>query len=264
MHSKAYFIPAIVLCAAALLFSGYQVSARLIATHQAQEQFAGAAAQIESPASSVPPTTPGASSIPVDSEPVTPPAPVWTVYDQYGTLFDANPAMIGWIKIDGTAIDYPVMQTDNNSYYLSHGLDGTASKHGVPFVDYRCDIYKPSGNITIYGHHMGDGTMFNNLEKYKSKDFFLAHPMIEFDTRAGFGEYQIIAVFKVNPARFPYQQFADGGQAAFDAYVNRCMSLSLYDTGYTATYGDKLITLSTCEYSAPGNRLAVVAKRVSP
>ena len=266
MRSKTFIISAIVLCAAVLLFSGYQIGSALIAGHKAEKQFADAAAQIYTPEMSVTSDSLQFTSIPLaPSESTELPAPVWTVDDQYGRLFNKNPKMIGWISIDGTTINYPVMQTDNNSFYLTHGLDGTHSNHGVPFIDARCDIYAPSDNIMIYSHHMKDGTMFADLEKYKQESYYHTHPIIEFDTRTGFGTYQIIAVFKVNPANFPFNDFVDASNGtSFDAYVSRCKALSFYDTGVTAVYGDKLITLSTCEYSQAGNRLAVVAKRVFP
>lgn len=105
--------------------------------------------------------------------------------------------------------------------------------------------------------------MFGSLESYKSADFWREHPIIQFDTRAGFGRYEIIAAFKITPADFEYHLFIDAiDEAAFDDYVQRCKALSFYDTGVSAQYGDKLITLSTCEYSQPNNRLVVVARKI--
>jgi sortase B len=109
------------------------------------------------------------------------------------------------------------------------------------------------------------GKMFGALESYKSADFWREHPIIRFDTLVGFGEYAVTAVFKVNPADFPYHTFISvADQAEFDNYVSRCKALSFYDTGVTAVCGGKLITLSTCEYSAQGNRLVVAAKKFTP
>ena len=131
-------------------------------------------------------------------------------------------------------------------------------------MDNNCSMEPRSDNLIIYGHHMKGGKMFGALEGYKKFDFYREHPIIRFDTLAGgFSEYEIIAVFKVYPAVFPFHHFINApDKGAFDEYVERCKSLSFYDTGVTAEYGDQLITLSTCEYTIQGNRLVVVAKRV--
>ena len=110
---------------------------------------------------------------------------------------------------------------------------------------------------------MKSGKMFGVLEGYKSEAFYREHPIIHFDTRAGFGEYEIVAVFKVNPVDFDYPLFVNAAdETEFNKYVNRCMELSFYDTGLAAAHGDKLITLSTCEYSRQNNRLVVVARKI--
>lgn len=80
--------------------------------------------------------------------------------------------MVGWIKIDGTAIDYPVMYTPNDGdFYLTHGFNKQKARNGVPFIDQRCTVEPPGTNIIIYGHHMKNGTMFADLAQYKDKNF---------------------------------------------------------------------------------------------
>jgi len=192
------------------------------------------------------------------------PDPEWTVYDQYGELFVQNPDMIGWIAIDGTRIDYPVMQTpDRPNFYLKRDFDKQNSGCGVPYAAEACSVDPQSDNITIYGHHMKSGEIFGVLEEYKGEAFYREHPLICFDTRAGFGMYEIIAVFKVNPADFQYNLFINAtDESEFYDYVYRCKALSFYDTGVGAGYGDKLISLSTCEYSRNNNRLVVVARKI--
>jgi sortase B len=248
---KPLFILLAVALTAALLFSGYQIWRYFAAEKETEEQFTDLTEQIETP----PPTVP--------DNPSEPP-PAWTVYDQYGALFGQNPDMIGWIKIDGTTVDYPVMQTpDRPDFYLKHNFEKEWSDYGVPYAAESCSIDPQSDNITIFGHHMKSGKMFGILESYKSADFWREHPIIQFDTRAGFGTYQIIAAFKVSSADFPYHKFISAAdQAEFDGYASRCTALSFYDTGLTANYGDKLISLSTCEYSANNNRLVVVARKI--
>ena len=200
-------------------------------------------------------------SIPVSAEPTAP----MTAREKYAEVYAANSDFVGWISIVGTAIDYPVMQTvDLPNYYLRRGFDKEYSKHGVPYVQEDC-VVGSSDNLIIYGHHMNDGSMFADLCKYNSKDFWQTHPTIWFDTLDSFGVYEIVTVFKTvvyaqNGFRyFDYVELDD--PARFDAYIARCKALSLYDTGVEARYGDKLITLSTCEYSRENGRMVVVARK---
>ena len=154
------------------------------------------------------------------------------------------------------------------NFYLKHKFDKTYSAYGCPYVQENCDVQKPSDNIIIYGHHMNDGSMFTGLMKYRNKSFWEGHKTITFDTLTDRHQYEVIAVFKTvvytdSSDSFKYYEFTDAENAAeFDAYVAKCKELSLYDTGVSAEYGDKLISLSTCEYSRSNGRLVVVAKRV--
>ena len=125
-----------------------------------------------------------------------------------------------------------------------------------------------SDNCIIYGHHMQDGSMFADLCKFESEDFYKEHPTIHFDTLAGYGEYEIVCVFKTaaySADGFKYYHFVDAaGAEEFNSFLSTCQSLALYDTGVSAEYGDRLITLSTCEYSRTNGRMVIVAKLVQP
>ncbi len=254
---KPLSITLTVLFTITLLFSGYQLLRYFSAEQETEEQFKSLTMQIEQPA----PTHIPAQKL---DKPVETHVLDWTVNDQYGLLFAQNQDMIGWITIDGTGVDYPVMQTPGRpDFYLKRGFDKQHSDSGVPYASESCEIDPQSDNIVIHGHHMKSGKVFGSLEKYKNENFFIEHPIIRFDTRAGFGTYEIIAVFKVNPADFQYHLFCDAAdEEEFDGYIQRCKELSFYDTGSTAHYGDKLISLSTCEYSQKDNRLVVVAKKI--
>ncbi|MBR5718206.1 MAG: class B sortase [Clostridia bacterium] len=191
-----------------------------------------------------------------------------SAYETYKDVFAANSDFVGWISIDGTNINYPVMQTPNSpDFYLKRGFDKNYSDYGVPYVQENCLIGQ-SDNCVIYGHHMKDGSIFADLCKYESESFYREHPVIRFDTLAGFGEYEIVCVFKTAAYAedgFKYYHFVDAeNEEAFQAFMRSCQALALYDTGVSAEYGDKLITLSTCEYSRTNGRMVVVAKRVMP
>lgn len=185
--------------------------------------------------------------------------------EQYRDLYQQNTDMIGWIRIEGTKINYPVMYTADD-FYLSHGFDKAESKTGVPFIDKRCAIEPFGTNTIIYGHHMKNGTMFAVLESYEDEGFYKTHPTIRFDTLYEQREYEIIAVFKSQIFKksdtvFKHYNFLNAEDAAtYNEYVANIKALSLYDTGVAAAYGDELITLATCAYHTENGQFVVVAK----
>lgn len=189
------------------------------------------------------------------------------ISEQYEQVFEQNPDMIGWIKIKDTRINYPVMQSvEKPNFYLNHGFDKRYTAYGCPYVQETCDVNTPSDNVLIYGHHMDDGSMFSALDDYKSKNFWEEHKTIIFNTLTQHNDYEIVAVFKTtvntsNKDAFKYYHFTNADtKVEFNDYIAKCKELSFYDTGVTAEYGDKLITLSTCEYSQVNGRIVVVAK----
>ena len=191
------------------------------------------------------------------------------VLEKYKKLFSQNKSLIGWIKIDDTNIDYPVMQTVNNEYYLKHNYNQEYDKNGSIFLDKDCDITDPGTNMIIYGHHMKSGKMFGNLQLYSNKSYYEEHPIIQFDTIYEEGRYQIMYVFRSriyneDEIVFKYYQFFEvATPEEFDSHMNEMAKMSLYDTGVTATYGDKLITLSTCDNTEQDGRFVVVAKKTN-
>ena len=192
---------------------------------------------------------------------------VW-VLPEFAELYVLNNDIVGWLSIPGTDIDYPVMQTpDRENYYLRRGFDGKYSTAGCLYAREVCDIVTPSDNIVIYGHRMRNGSMFARLDKFMEKSFWEENPYIYFDTLTELHTYQVIAVFLTTSTvgeGFAYHEFVNAAdEAEFDRFVSTCKELALYDTGLDAQYGDKLITLSTCEYSQTNGRLVVVAKRVA-
>ena len=193
-----------------------------------------------------------------------------TILPEYAELYQQNNDLIGWICIEDTKINYPVMQSVSNpDFYLKHGFDKGYTNYGCPYVGENCDVTKPSDNLIIYGHHMKDGSMFSNLEKFKNKDFWKEHRTIRFDNLYEKQVYEVIAVFKTvvytdSANEFRYYRFSDAETPEqFDEYICKCKEKALYDTGVSAEYGDKLITLSTCEYSNANGRLVLVAKKVA-
>lgn len=193
---------------------------------------------------------------------------VYTVLDEYKSLYNQNKNLIGWLKIADTNIDYPVMQTEDNEYYLDHDVNDETDKNGTLFMDYQCDVLKPSSNFIIYGHNMRSGNMFGNLDNYKSADYYKKHPYIAFDTIYEKAVYQVMYVFQSHiytedEITFKYYQMIDiASEREFESNMKSMQEISLYNTGVEAVFGDQLLTLSTCDYSEDDGRFVVVAKRI--
>ena len=190
------------------------------------------------------------------------------ILDDYITLYNNNKSFIGWIQIDDTLIDYPVMQSKSNDYYLNHNFNQESDNNGSIFIDSECSIWPRSQNIIIYGHNMKSGKMFGELKKYKQESFYEDHQTIRFDTLYEKGRYQIMYVFSdivydEAEVAFKYYQFINANsKEEWDSAMNYMKSKSMYDTGYTAEYGDIIITLSTCDYQKDAERFVVVAKKI--
>ena len=184
-------------------------------------------------------------------------------------LYLENAGMVGWIQIEGTNIDYPVMQTPADpDYYLHHDFEKNYTDYGCPFAQVNCDVQAPSDNVILYGHNMKDGSMFADLAKYRSKDFWQAHKTVWFDTALGSSAYEIFAVIHTtvqadDADAFPFYWFVDAASPEeFADYVSACKAQALYDTGISAQYGDKLLTLSTCDNITDNGRWLVIGKRI--
>lgn len=182
--------------------------------------------------------------------------------NKYADLYAQNNDFVGWINIDDTVIDYPVMVSINNpNFYLTHNFNKEYSRFGVPYMQENCSL--ESDNIIVYGHNMKNKSMFNDLIKYKNEDFYDTHKYIQVDTLTEQRTYEVICSFKTTTKGFAYNKFVNAvSPDDFSAYIEKCQALSFYDTGVRAEYGDKLITLSTCEYSQNNGRFVVVAKLI--
>lgn len=184
----------------------------------------------------------------------------------YSKIKEENSDLVGWIRIEGTKIDYPVLQTpDNPNFYLKHDFDKQPSAYGAPYVAEECDLSADCKNIIIYGHHMKNGSMFAGLEDYLQPEFREAHPVVEFDTLEAYGDYEVMAVFSMSAGEqnHPLYDWITGGtEEAFDEYVSYVKQHSVYDMGIDAEWGDHLLSLITCEYTHKDGRLIVVAKKI--
>ena len=191
--------------------------------------------------------------------------------ERYAELHDENSDLYGWVSIDGTYIDFPVMWTPNDpEFYLHHSFDKTESQSGVPFMDANC--YPGSGMSLIYGHHMGQGRMFASLMENADYDYWQAHPIIKFDTLYDSGEYELLGAFysrvyeeweQQDPENFVYYAYTDlTDPQIFQHFVDEVKANAVYDTGVTAEYGDELVALSTCAYHVENGRFVIVGRKI--
>ena len=191
------------------------------------------------------------------------------ILSKYVNLYKRNNDFIGWLTIEGTVIDYPVMQSMyDEEYYLRRDFDKEYSYAGTLFIDTSCNVEKPSDNIIIYGHHMNTGKMFHELEEYDEEDYYEKHKFITFDTIYGSGTYEVIAAYRTkiydeDYTGFKYYEFFDARDSVeFENYVSNSKSLTPYNIEASAKYGDSLITLSTCAYHTENGRFVVVARKM--
>lgn len=203
------------------------------------------------------------------------------IVPEYQELYEQNQDFIGWLRIEGTNINYPVMQTpQDEEYYLYRDFYGEENQNGCLIMDTDSNVgvgdreheYQngsvPSTNLIIHGHTMKSGEMFGDLDLYADETYGLEHSIICFDSLYEHREYELMAVFYSqvfyeNQDVFKYYKFfqADTGEE-FDDWYDNIKQLSLYDTGVTAEFGDEFITLSCCAYHVEDGRFVVVARRI--
>ena len=179
-----------------------------------------------------------------------------------------NADIVGWLEIENTSINYPVLQGEDNEYYMTHNYKKEKSKNGSIFLNKDYDWNIPSSNLLMYGHNLGNGTMFQELLKYQNKEFYNNHKVIRFTTAKEDAEYEIISVFKSRVYYkseqnvFRYYYFINANtEEEYNNYVENAKKASIYEIEPTAKYGDQLITLSTCSYHVKDGRFAVVGRK---
>ena len=174
-----------------------------------------------------------------------------------------NPDFVAWLRIPGTNVDYPVVQTDDPDYYLNHTFSGKPSVVGTLFSLADADYAAPGRNIAVYGHHLRSSgeKMFTSLMRYKNPDFYEDNQTIVLDSLYRHSEYTIFAVVNMKVGDWEPSRTTFSGDAAFMAFVNRAKSESLYDTGVEVGADDHILTLITCDRSYAGKegRLVILA-----
>ncbi|MEG3006569.1 MAG: class B sortase, partial [Oscillospiraceae bacterium] len=184
------------------------------------------------------------------------------------SIYAQNNDTVGWISIDNTNINYPVLRTDDNNFYLKKDFFKKDNRHGIPFADSRNDFENQSDNTVIYSHNMKDGQMFSDLINYRNSDFYKSHPIIDFDTIYDEGKYKIFSVFIANTRDehgkiFDYHNGINfNTPEEFMEYVHNAKIRSLLAIPVDVNENDELLTLSTCTYEFKDGRLVVMARKL--
>ena len=179
------------------------------------------------------------------------------------SLKELYPDLYGWIELPNTQINYPIMQTDNNDYYLTHSYTGSSLQAGSIFADYRCDsTLMDNYNLVLYGHHMSAsnvGSMFHSLDKFLDEDFFRNNNTIYIYTLDGMYTYKVFSVYSTDKY-YPYIQTVFTSVNSFVSFAERIAGNSIYQVD-NLDFGssDRLLTLSTCTNLTGDGRLAVHA-----
>ena len=213
------------------------------------------------------PATPSAeaAATPAPTLPSVPtPAPL-TVRDRFNEemLQHGNNDIVGHLSVPGTTIDYPVLQSDDNEYYLTHDIDGNKVLSASIFLDWENDIARQDYNSIIYGHNMNARIMFHDIRLFKDESFYQEHPTFRFDTLYEDQTWEIFAFYKADVS-FPYILVNFPNDNAFNDIRKQMQTQSQYDTGVTVLPGDRVLNLSTCSNQETDTRLVLSARLATP
>ncbi len=269
-------IAALCLIAAVVILIRYASDSRR--NEQVTDDLRASAESLESLHTPVVPTAspePAGTPVPTATpEPVATATPEPTpapVENPYKDSYLANDDMAAWLQIPDTVIDYPVMWTpEDENYYLRRGFDKSKNNAGCLILDTDSCVDPLTTNLIIHGHNMNAGTMFGTLSDYEKESFFQEHRNIILYTEACQRNYEVIAVFRSQVYKKKdqvfkfYKFFQADTEEEFNDFYDNIKAMSLYDTGVTAEFGDRFLTLSTCSYHVETGRFVVVAKEIEP
>ncbi len=258
-----------VFCAAVFLVSSWMLLRDLLRSSRERALNSALTQQVRQVREEVKAAAPSAADKSHVEEPPSPYAESG-ILRQYDPLWQENNDLSGWLWIEGTEIDYPVMYTPKRpEKYLRQNFYGKWAASGSLFIGEGSGPDAPL--VMVYGHHMRDGSMFGQLDKYQSEEYAREHPIIHMDTLTEEREYEVVAAFRSRVYQvdekgvFRYYRYDDlSDQEAFDRYLKGVQTSALYDTGVEVRFGQRILVLSTCSYHTPNGRFVVVARQIEP
>ena len=253
---KKVILFSIIICLLVFVFAGYKITNELRAQKEEINDFNELAELVAESTNTQEQTEPTIEQENNDPSIETETAPIIPARN-LAPLFEKNADCIGWVYIEGTAVDYPVMHTPKEPQrYLRLNFDKEYSTAGVPFLKGVCTLN--CDNLVIYGHNMKNGTMFSDITQYRNKEYSAEHPVIEFETEQGLKCYTVFAVVYVKNTDGWYDFHTAADETEFNAKIEAIKHRVLYDTGIIPEYGQQLLTLSTCYGATKSDRIIVI------
>jgi sortase B len=185
----------------------------------------------------------------------------YVVQERFASLLQMNEDVVGWLKIEGTVIDYPVMQAKDNDFYLYRDIHKKDNVNGSIFMDYRNRTREDDRHTILYGHNMKNKSMFASILNYESRWYFENHSMIEFDTIYQNGKWQIFSAYFTDE-NYDYIRTEFSGAEDYKAFLDDIKGRSLHSNNVGINENDIILTLSTCGNSSDVSRFAVHAKLI--
>ena len=253
----------LVICMGAAAYMGYMAVSELLDRRAGKDYYAELAKTMENSAAA-----PAATAVAEENEP--PKQTEEGLQENSGdfrtgseidfeTLWKSCPDVVGWIRIDGTVIDYPVVQGVNNQFYLSHLPNRAQNDAGSIMMDIASEGDFSSMVSILHGHHMSTGAMFGDLDEYADPEYFAAHPTLRLMTPQGDYDVAIFAGYHVDGNTYGYDTgYADAEE--FDKFVADAVLRSNFAADVDVQFGDRLLMLSTCAYVQEDARFVLLGK----
>jgi sortase B len=250
------------LAAGVFLFSSYKVYAYVSDNYESKKTYTTIKDLYYTPqADNVIHTNTNISGLSGPTQTSAPGAFEFAISPKFKPLLEKNDEIVGWLRIDDTPVDYPVTQTDNNEYYLTHDVNKKENITGSIFMDYRNNIKGYNRNTILYSHSMKNGTMFGAVLRYESRWNFENKPIIEFDTIYGDEKWEIFSAYKTDTS-FDYIRTDFASDEEFQQYLDTVKAMSLHKSDVEVTASDQILTLSTCYHGIKNGRFVVHAKLI--
>lgn len=271
-RNRGLFVLALLFFAGMAAFSGYKVYT-ILREYRAGEESAQVLQQYITLETAPPETVPAAVEESVSQEQIpnetaqtesaqptetTAPVSNYPVVD-FEALLEINPDVLGWIYIEGTDINYPIVQGTDNDYYLEHLVDRTPNSAGSIFMDYRNAPDFSDFHTVIYGHNMKNKTMFAGITEYQKTKFYETHPTGQILTPRGNYGFEVIGGY-VADLRDPAWNLNFETEEDCLEWLRDSMERSAVGGDYVPVGGEQIITLSTCSYEFDDARFVLICR----